>query len=153
VKLEHIFSYRADLKEPAQIGAGPIGTRIIFDVSGGSVEGPKLTGRLLESGGDWLLIGPDGYGRLDVRGTIETDDGAHIYLQYQGLLEMNEKVTRAMAEGVALDYGDNYFMTQPRFETGDERYVWLNRIVAVAEGRVLPRAVEYRVYQLLNDQS
>ncbi len=50
----------------------------------------------------------------------------------------------------ALQYGDTYFMTQPRFETGDPRYQWINRIVAVAEGRVLPNAVEYHVYQLVN---
>jgi hypothetical protein len=41
-------------------------------------------------------------------------------------------------------------MIQPRFETGDPRYAWLNRVVAVAEGRVLPNAVEYRVYELVN---
>jgi hypothetical protein len=42
-------------------------------------------------------------------------------------------------------------MTQPRFETGDPRYAWMNSIVAVAEGRVLPGAVEYRVFQVVND--
>jgi hypothetical protein len=41
-------------------------------------------------------------------------------------------------------------MTQPRFETGDSRYAWLNRVVAVAEGRVLPSAVAYRVFKLVN---
>ena len=56
----------------------------------------------------------------------------------------------AIAKGEETDYGDTYFMTQPRFETGDPRYQWLNRIVAVAEGRVLPNAVEYHVYQLVN---
>ena len=52
--------------------------------------------------------------------------------------------------GQETDFGDTYFMTSPRFETGDPRYQWLNRIVAVAEGRVLPNAVEYNVYQLVN---
>jgi len=151
MQLEFLLRYRADLKEPAQIGPGPFGNRMIFDVAGGTGEGPRLRGRLLESGGDWLLIGPDGVGRLDVRGTFETDDGARIYIQYHGVLEMNEKVTQALAQGQGIDFGDTYFMTQPRFETGDPRYAWLNRVVAVAEGRLLPRAVEYRVYQVLND--
>ena len=44
-------------------------------------------------------------------------------------------------------------MTQPRFETGDRRYEWINLIVAVAEGRVLQNAVEYRVYQVVNDRA
>jgi hypothetical protein len=150
LKLVHLVTYRADLKLPVQVGKGPFGTRSIFDVTGGSAEGPRLRGRLLPSGGDWLLLDEGGIGRLDVRGTLETDDGAHIYVQYYGLLEMNEKVLGALEKGEATDYGDTYFMTQPRFETGDPRYAWLNRVVAVAEGRVLPNAVEYRVYELVN---
>jgi hypothetical protein len=152
VKLEYIASYRADLKQPpTEIGSGPFGNRMIFDVAGGVCEGPTLRGRVLESGGDWLLLGPDGVGRLDVRGTLETDDGARIYMQYFGVLEMNEAVTGALARGEGIDWGDTYFMTQPRFETGDERYAWLNRTVAVAEGRLLPGAVEYKVYRVAND--
>jgi hypothetical protein len=34
-------------------------------------QGPRLRGRLLASGGDWLLAAPDGSARLDVRGTLE----------------------------------------------------------------------------------
>jgi len=61
-------------------------------------------------------------------------------MQYHGTLEMNERVLAAMAKGEPLDYGDTYFMTSPRFETGDERYAWVNHVIAVAEGRVLPNA-------------
>ena len=150
MKLVHRLTYRADLKPPVEVGKGPFGTRSIFDVTGGSAEGPRLRGKLLPSGGDWLLLDEGGIGRLDVRGTFETDDGAHIYVQYFGVLEMNEKVLGALGKGEATDYGDTYFMTQPRFETGDPRYAWLNRVVAVAEGRVLESAVEYRVYELVN---
>lgn len=151
MKLEPLVNYRAELKPPVEIGKGPLGTRIIFDVTGGRAEGPRLRGRLLASGGDWLLVDEKGTGRLDVRGTLETDDGALVYVHYHGVLELNERVTAALARGEQTDYGDTYFMTQPRFETGDPRYDWLNRIVAVGEGRVLPNAVEYRVYEVVND--
>jgi hypothetical protein len=150
-KLEYLMTYRADLKTPIEIGAVPSGSRQIFDVTGGSFEGPRLKGRLLESGGDWLLIGNDGIGRLDVRATFETEDGARFYLQYHGVVVINEKVAAALAEGRETQYGDTYFMTQPRFETGDPRYAWLNSVVAVSQGRVLPNAVEYRVYQVVNE--
>lgn len=150
-KLEYLMTYRADLKAPVAVGAGPTGTRMIYDVTGGSFEGPKLKGKLLPSGADWLQIGSDGVGQLDVRTTFETNDGAYIYLQYSGRIVMNEKVTKALAGGGETQYGDTYFMTQPRFETGDERYAWLNSVVAVAEGRALPNAVEYRVYHVVND--
>jgi hypothetical protein len=91
-KLEYLMSYRADLKPPVEIGAVPSGNRRIFDVTGGTFEGPRMKGRLLASGGDWLLIGNDGVGRLDVRGTLETDDGARIYVQYHGVMVLDEKI-------------------------------------------------------------
>ncbi len=150
MKLEPLMTYRADLKPPVEVGAGPFGTRTIFDVTGGTAEGPRLRGKLLASGGDWLLVDDGGIGRLDVRGTLETHDGARIYIHYYGVLEMNEAVSSAVTKGESTDYGDTYFMTQPRFETGDPRYAWLNRVVAVAEGRLLPNAVEYRVYEVVN---
>ena len=149
-ELEYLMTYRADLEESVDVGAVPSGTRQIFDVKGGSFEGPRLKGRLLPSGADWLLIGTDGVGRLDVRGTLETEDGAHIYLQYFGVLVLSDEVLRALTQGGETQYGDTYFMTQPRFETGDPRYSWLNSVVAVAQGRVLRSAVEYRVYQVVN---
>ena len=44
-------------------------------------------------------------------------------------------------------YGDQYFFTQPRLETGDERYAWVNRTMFLGEGRLLPGPrVEYRVH-------
>ena len=149
-KLEYLMTYRADLKPPVAVGTGPAGARQIYDVTGGSFEGARLKGKLLASGGDWLLIGNDGVGRLDVRVTFETQDGALIYMQYCGVIVMNEAITRALSGGGETKYGDTYFMTQPRFETGHPDYAWLNSVVAVAEGRALPNAVEYRVYEVVN---
>jgi len=150
MQLEPLMTYHVDLKPPVEIGKGPMGTRIVFDVLGGSAEGPRIRGNFLASGADWILVDDGGIGRLDVRGTLETHDGARIYIQYFGVLEMNDGVQAALASGGSTDYGDTYFMTQPRFETGDPRYAWLNAVVAVAEGRVLHNAVEYRVFQVSN---
>lgn len=104
---------------------------------------------LLSAPGDWVLLGADGFGRLDVRATFESDDGALIYVAYQGLVEFNERTMAALGGGQPLEYGDVKFISQPRFETGDERYAWLNTTVAVAEGRLVPGAVEYQVYEVV----
>jgi len=148
MNLEYEFSYIATLKEPLQIGAGPFGTRTFFEVTGGSFEGKRLRGKILTGGGDWILIGPDGYGRLDVRAQFVTHDGAAVYSHYTGLLHMNEKVAKATASGGTTDYGDQYFRTTPRFETGDARYSWLNQSIFVAEGRIASGGVEYKVYRV-----
>jgi Protein of unknown function (DUF3237) len=148
MNLEHEFTYVATLKPPVEIGAGPFGTRSFFEVTGGTVEGKRLKGKILPGGGDWLLAGADGYGRLDVRAQFLTHDGASLYLQYGGLIQMNQNVIDALAKGATTDYGDQYFRTTPRFETGDPRYAWLNQSIFVAEGRVGPGCVEYKVYRV-----
>ena len=141
------FTFKAQLKPPLPVGAGPIGTRMYYDVSGGEVIGDRIRGKLL-GGGEWALIGPDGFLRLDVRFQVETHDGAYLYIQYSGLLELNEKVQSALANGTGTEYGDQYFFTNPRIETGDERYAWVNTTLFIGEGHLLPNSsVEYRVWR------
>lgn len=154
MKLEKLMTYHADLKAPVEVGTGPYGNRNIFEVTGGWFKGDKLNGKFLSGGGDWILIDDKGFGHLDVRATLETDDGAFIYMQYYGILEINEKAGTALATGGATptNYGDSYFMTAPRLETGDERYAWVNNLVAVGEGRIQAGpSVEYNVYAVVND--
>lgn len=151
MKLEFLLEYTATLKDGVDVGRGPRGTRGIHDVTGGTFEGPKLRGKIVPSGADWILVDDDGVGHLDVRATFETDDGANILVQYGGILAFNEKIAAAMESGGETQYGDAYFVSQPRFETGDERYKWLNHIVTVGEGRILPGAVAYKVYQVIPD--
>lgn len=148
MNLEYEFGYRATLKEPLAAG-GPYGTRLFVEVTGGDVEGKRLRGKVLTGGGDWLLVGPDGWARLDVRAQMLTHDGVGIYVSYFGLLEMNERARQALAAGSATDYGDHYFRTNPRFEVGDPRYAWLQQSFFVAEGHLLPgRIVEYKVHRV-----
>ncbi len=141
------FTCSAILKPPLEIGAGPIGTRMYFEVSGGAISGDRLNGTIL-GGGEWALIGPDGFIRVDVRLQGETDDGAKLYIQYTGLLEFNEKVQGALANGMGTDFEDQYFYTNPRIETGDARYAWLNTTFFIGEGHLVPgNGVEYRVWR------
>lgn len=149
--LKPLMHYRADLEPPDVVGDGPFGQRQIFVVTGGKVDGDRVRGQLRAGGGDWLLVGSDGFGRLDVRGTIVTDNGALIYVSYFGVAQMSERAIQALTSGPPTEYGEIVFMTQPRFETGDSRYAWLNSAVCVAEGRVHPGpAVEYQVYEVQN---
>ena len=150
MKLEFLMEYSADLQLPVRrADDGPFGTRGLAVITGGSFEGPRLKGKIWAGGGDWYLLGPDGVGRLDVRVTFETDDGALIYVQYYGVNRPDEG--RSVAPPGETSDGDRYFMTAPRFETGDERYVWLNGLVCVAEGKPTQTGVAYRVYDVVND--
>jgi hypothetical protein len=121
---------------------------MIFEFTGGRADGPRFNADLLTGGSDWLLVGPDGFGRIDVRCQFRTDDGAIVYTQYQGLIEMNEAVGAALTSGAETRFDDQYFRIALRFETGDERYAWLNQGVFLAQGRLVAGAIEYRVLRV-----
>jgi len=143
------FTYGAKLAPAVIPGPGPFGTRMVMPVTGGRAEGDRISGDLVGGGGDWLLVGPDGWGRLDVRGQIQTDDGAVIYLSYTGVLQLTETVMAAVASGtIGTEYDDQYFRSTPRLETGDERYAWVNQTLFVGRGKIIPGGVEYEVYRV-----
>jgi hypothetical protein len=150
VELAHEFTFNARLAPVVAVGEGPFGNRRVREVTGGEVRGERISGRVGSGGADWVLVGPDGWGRLDVRLTIHTDDGAAIYVQYYGVIEYTEAAHAANAGERSSEYGDHYFRTAPRLETGDERYAWVNRTLFVGEGRLHPGpVVEYRVHRVL----
>src|SRR5689334_9193728 len=84
VQLEHICSYWATLSSPEIIGPLSEGLRVHVYVTEGKISGPKMNGHFRRVGGDWLSLRPDGIGILDVRATLELDDGALIYTTYGG---------------------------------------------------------------------
>ena len=45
MNLELELSYRAEVKMPVAVGAGPYGTRLFFEVVGGSFKGKRLKGK------------------------------------------------------------------------------------------------------------
>jgi uncharacterized protein DUF3237 len=145
-KLEHLYDMHVDLEAPQVIGATPRGMRQVFIVKGGTVEGPRFKGKVLPGGGDWALIGSDGAIQLDIRATVQTDDGALILGTSGGLIVADPAVFGRLlqAEDVPLD--EYYFYTNPMFQTGAPQYDWLNRLIAIGRGKVVPGGVEYRVW-------
>jgi hypothetical protein len=142
---EHLFDLDITLEPGMAIGATPFGARSVIAVTGGSVSGPRITGTVLAHGADWLLSFAGGHNELDVRTTIETHDGARIYLRYAGVLRIpQEMLGRAISGDV--DESAYYFRTTPRMECGDERYAWVNSTICVGHGRVGQNRVMYRVF-------
>jgi hypothetical protein len=146
-RLEHIASYTATLREPEVIGPLPEGLRVNRYVTGGEVVGPKLSGKIRPVGGDWLTIRRDGIGILDVRGTIETTDGALIYVSYTGILDLGENGYEEVLQGKPRASGTP-IRTSPRFHTSHPDYLWLNRLHCLGIGQAFPERSEvaYDVY-------
>ncbi len=151
MKLVPLMKLIGRVDTPIEIGKVPAGTRRIYGIIGGEFEGDRLRGKVLPGGGEWLLQAEDGLGQPDVRLLLQTDDGAHIYVQYTGFLEFNESVISALSAGRSTNFGDNLFLTQVRFESSEPRYAWLSRTIAVGEGRMHPDCVEYAIYEVAHD--
>jgi hypothetical protein len=144
-----LFHARVELAEILTLGRTPLGERRVIDIRGGSFRGERLSGRVRPGGGDWQTVGDDGAARLDARYTLETDGDALIQVWSQGLRHGPPDVLRRLAAGEAVDPAHYYFRTVLRFETGAPDLDWLNRVIAVARGARLPRAVELEAFELL----
>ena len=145
--LDHIFSYEAGLHPDFEvIGPIPEGLRVNIYITGGKVNGPKLNGHLRPVGADWLTIRPDGVGILDVRTTIETDDGGLIYASYQGVGDLGEDGYQRFIDGNP----PTKFALQcvPRFLTAHPDYLWLNRLqcLNIGEADLTVPSASYDVY-------
>ena len=152
MKLEPFMTYYANLGSALDVGNGRFGKRMIFEVHGGEFKSEKLNGKIRDAScADWMTISDDGYGHLDVRATFETHDNAIIYAEYSGVIELTPGILSALAGEGDTDFGEQNFYTNPRMQTGDERYKWVNNIFCVAQGRLVPGKVEYEVFQLVND--
>ncbi|MEE3328206.1 MAG: DUF3237 domain-containing protein [Myxococcota bacterium] len=134
--VRHLYKVTLEIGgAPITLPAGPQGTRMMVGVKGGHFEGDRLKGKVVEPGGDWVTQRADGSIKVDVRVILQTDDGAHILVTYNGIGIVTEgKLSTRCA---------------PLFETGDERYAWLNNIQAVGIGRMEGKSVFYDIYELL----
>src|SRR6202000_514943 len=104
---------------------------------------------VLPGGGDWTLLRADGVLELDLRLTLQTDDGALIHMSSFGLRHGPPDVLAALARGESVDPSRYYFRTAPRFETSAPQYAFLNRVVAIAAGARRARGPIYSIFEIL----
>lgn len=149
IQIQPLFELRLSVPQIDDLGPTPNGHRKIATVAGGDFNGERLRGTVASApGGDWLLLRPDGVLVLDVRLTLKTHDGALIFMTYRGLRHGPDEVMKRLNAGEPVDPSLYYFRMTPIFETSDERYAWLNRLVAVATGRREASGPIYQVFEV-----
>jgi len=138
LKSKLLFEVTFNLQPGVEIGQTLPGKRTIYPVLDGFFEGPNLKGKVLPNGGDWLVQVNESTNKLDVRASLQTNEGENIYVSYQGFLKLNAD-------------GTYYFRTTPYFETSSKKYAYLNHTVCVGVGTLVkPGAtVSYKVYEIL----
>ena len=123
MRFRPLMTLRLSAAPTQNLGIGPRGTRVTFPITGGVFEGDRLRGTVLPGGDDWAVTRLDGLIELDLRITLQTDDGALVYMTFEGIRD----------DGAP---DAPYFRTLPRFQTAEAKYVFLNRMLAVGAGEL-----------------
>lgn len=145
--VDHVCDLRVDLEDPL-VFQTPLGTRLTYIISGGTLGGPRIRGEMLGGGGDWVVLGADGISRMDVRATIRTDDGALIHYDSRGLAQLPAGGRHVVAAGGRVPHGASYIRTTPRLETSDERYAWLAQRVLIGVSEFSAGHIDHRIYSV-----
>lgn len=141
------LSLAVDFANLVRIGAIGTGHRGIAAVKGGRFEGARLSGNVAP-GHDWFITRADGCLLIDVRLTLTTDDGASIYLTYQGSMRGSADALARFRKGEQLAPDEYALHVVARFECGDARYRWLNDLLAVGVGEQTPGGPIYRIFEI-----
>jgi hypothetical protein len=148
LRLESLLKADITLAAPQELGESPLGRRRIINITGGTFRGDRLSGKVLPGGADWQVIRADGVADLDARYTLETSDGALIYVRNHGYRHGPADVLKKLSLGEEVDPSLYYMRTTPLFETGDQRYAWLNRLICVGTGARKKSSVHLEIFEV-----
>lgn len=116
------------------IPIGDVGTAElnIYPILGGYFEGEKLRGEVLNFGADWNYMDKDRVDVMDTRYLLKTDDGAYISISTNGRYLNSLEQDQALDRGEFVDPQRYYFRQHLFFQTGAEKYKWLNGAIVFA---------------------
>lgn len=146
--LHHLCDLTVHLGPILEMGPGRAGNRRIVPIIGGTVEGTRIRGEVMNLGADWQTVFQGGLSELDTRYGIRTHDGAIIEVVNFGRRHGPEAVMARVAAGEDVDPAAYYMRTHCRLETGDARYSWVNRSLFVGTGGRRASSVELSLFEI-----
>jgi hypothetical protein len=149
IRARLMFVMRLEVRPPLVIGSPPDSYRRIGVISGGSFEGDRLSGKVLDGGSDWQTIRPDGAVNLNVRLVLRTNDDALVCMTYQGVRYGPRDVIARIDRGEVVDPESYYFRVNPLFQTSAPQYDWINHVVGIGIGHRLADGPIYSIFELL----
>ena len=117
-------------------------------ITGGTIQGARLNGTILNAGADFQMIRPDGFTRLEARYVARLDDGTLVYVENCGVRFGPPEVMARVTRGEPVDSAEVYFRSAPRFETAEPAYQWLTRPLFIAAGARYPDRVALSVFEV-----
>lgn len=147
--LEHVCDVAVTIAPPIEVGQTPMGMRRIIPITGGTVRGPRLNGKVLASGADFqLIVGGGTQAHLDARYALELDDGSHVFVQNTALRVASLENSQRIMQGQPVNPDEIYFRCQPRLETAAPQWAWINESQYIGTGRRAPDGVFLSFYRV-----
>ena len=148
--LEHLCDLAVTIDAPVEVGHTPAGLRRMIPITGGTVSGPEMNGRVLPGGADFQLILNGGtQAHLDARYVLELDDGSRIWVQNTALRVASAVNSLRIMRGEKVDPEAVYFRCQPQFETAAAQWAWLHESQLIGTGQRAPDGVYLSFYRVL----
>jgi len=146
-QLTLVYRLEAVLGEPLDLGEVSQGRRRIVPLTGGTFSGPELDGKLLPgASADWQIVLADGTALGDIRYTLQTDNGALLYVQSRGVRHGSPEVLERLGRGEDVDASEYTFRTSTQIETASRELAWLNKGVFIGVGGRHAGHVVYETY-------
>ena len=146
-RLTRVYRLEAAVGEPLDLGDVSQGHRRIIPLTGGTFSGPELNGKLLPGvSADWQIVLRDGTTLGDIRYTLQTDDGALLYVQSRGVRYGSAEVLARLGRGDDVDASEYTFRTSTQIETASRDLDWLNKGVFISVGGRRQGGVIYETY-------
>ena len=146
--LEFVTEICVEVGQPITIGETGIGLRRVVPILGGTVAGPRLSGRVVPGGADFQILRADGAMELEAKYVLEAAGGALIYVVNRGLRHGPTDAVEKLMRGESVDPNLIYFRAAPSFETAAPEFQWMMRSLFVCSGTRLPAQVLLRLYEI-----
>ena len=145
-ELTFLATVAVEVAEPIEVGETPEGVRRVVPITGGTVSGPSLNGRVVPAGADYQLLRSDTLTELVAKYVIETDAGERIYVSNFGIRAGSKEDIAAIVRGETVDPAKIYFRCTPQLSTPAPQWSWLNSRLLVASGERYPDSVHLDLY-------
>jgi hypothetical protein len=147
--LEHLCDLAVTIAAPVEVGQTPVGLRRMIPITGGTVTGARVNGKVLAGGADFqLILGGGTQAHLDARYVIELDDGSRVFVQNTALRVASLENSQRIMNGQPVNPDEVYFRCQPKLEATSPQWAWLSESQFIGVGRRAPDGVFMSFYRV-----
>lgn len=147
--LEHLCDLAVTIAAPVEVGQTPAGLRRMIPITGGTVTGARVNGKVLAGGADFqLILGGGTQAHLDARYVIELDDGSRVFVQNTALRVASLENSQRIMNGQPVNPDEVYFRCQPKLEATTPEWAWLSESQFIGVGRRAPDGVFMSFYRV-----